>query len=134
MKVEFLDDLTDGGKYPHADPQQLIRLYDFDSIEALRFRNALQSKIVDQQIEFNLMAEPFIERVNCNLTFRISKTDNGISTINNHNFYCDLTLDSYEHMIYLVEPFCEQKDNRGYQWLYDLDNLIDLLLSPGGSW
>ena len=34
MKLDFLDDLTDNGKFPWADPGKLLRLYDFDYIEA----------------------------------------------------------------------------------------------------
>jgi len=30
MKIEFLDDIDGGGRYPGAYPKQLLRLYDFD--------------------------------------------------------------------------------------------------------
>jgi hypothetical protein len=33
MKLEDLDDITDGGKYPEADPDKLIRLYSFEQEE-----------------------------------------------------------------------------------------------------
>lgn len=139
MKIEFLDDLTDGGKYPDADPEQLIRLYSFDLTEAIKFRDRLQTRIIDEQSVLNLSLESFIEAINCNLIFRISEIDIGVSAIENENFYCDLSLVAYKKMMDLLEPFCDPKNNEiykwsSYQWLYDLDNPIDLLLSPGGSW
>jgi hypothetical protein len=36
-------------------------------------------------------------------------------------------------MISLLDPFCI-KDRKGYQYLYDIDNPIDFLFSPAGSW
>jgi len=36
-------------------------------------------------------------------------------------------------MIYLLEPFCE-KEESGYQWLYDVITPIELLFSSNGDW
>ncbi|MEP6613864.1 MAG: hypothetical protein ABJA76_18305 [Mucilaginibacter sp.] len=42
MKVEYLDDLTDGDKFTQVVSEKLIQLYDFDFMEARAFGELLQ--------------------------------------------------------------------------------------------
>ena len=133
MKIEFLDDISDGGRFPDADPNQLVRLYDFDSLQAAILRQTIQKVIIESNKKIDLTTLDFIQAINCNLTLHISDTDKGITTSDNKNFVCNLTIEKYKEMIYLMEPFCDKETN-GYQWLYDLDTPIDFLFSPGGSW
>jgi hypothetical protein len=81
MKLEYLDDLTDGGKYPRVDPVSLIRLFDFDPAQARMFRDAIQQTMIDRQGELDLSSLDFIKPVNCQLILRISREDEGISTV-----------------------------------------------------
>lgn len=141
MKLEFLGDLTDGGKHPWAIPERLIRLYDFNLEHARMFRAAVQRKLIDQGRSVNLVDIPFIEEVNCSLELRIAESDTGITTSDFINFKCDMTLAGYHEMIHMMEPFCDPAEEEStykfqtYQWLYDAkDEEIDLLFSPGGSW
>jgi hypothetical protein len=133
MKIEFLDDISDGRRFPDADPTQLIRLYDFDTLQADRLVQAIQKAIIESNKAINLATLNFIHPINCDLTLQISDTDKGIATSNNKTFICNLTIEKYREMIFLIKPFCDKKTN-GYQWLYDLDTTIDFLFSPGGSW
>jgi len=133
MKNEFLDDISDGGRFPHADPNQLVRLYDFDSSQANRLRQVIQKEIIESNKEIDLTKLDFIQSVNCSLTLKISDTDKGITTSDNKYFICNLTVEKYGEMVFLMESFCDKETN-GYQWLYDLDTPIDFLFSPGGSW
>lgn len=133
MKIEFLDDISDGGRFPNADPKQLVRLYDFDNLQADMVKQTIQRVILESNKEIDLTTLDFIQSVNCNLTLKISDTDKGITTSDNKNFVCNLTVGKYEEMVFLMEPFCKNETN-GYQWLYDLDTAIDFLFSPGGSW
>ena len=133
MKIEFLDDISGGGRFPHADPNQLVRLYDFDKFQATVLRDTIQKQILESKKAIDLTTLNFIQSVNCNLTLQISDIDKGITTLVNNNFVCDLTINNYQEMILLIEPFCNIEIN-GYQWLYDLDTAIDFLFSPGGSW
>ena len=140
MKVEFLDDISDDGHYPLTDPNRLIRLYDFDLEEALKFRDAIQGKLIDGRKSLKLADEPYITQISCTLELRIAKSDAGITTSDFINFYCDLTSGGYKHMLWMMEPFCDPKNEdayqfQSYQWLYDpAGDAIDLLFSPGGSW
>ena len=132
MKLEFLDDLTDNGRYPHADPKMLIRIFDFDDSEARLFKDAINSEIISKRHELELTDLDFINPLNCTLKFEISDDDYGIKiTTDKIHFVCRLTLNTYINMIEIIELL---KD--GYNWLYDPkeDDNIDLLISAGGSW
>ncbi|MGF1565023.1 MAG: hypothetical protein ACFCUH_06625 [Flavobacteriales bacterium] len=133
MKLEYLDDISNGGQFNEVVSDQLVRLYDFDQIQADNFRKAIQQTLIANGRPLNLNEVDFIEAVNCNLTLRISEIDLGIKSNDNSTFFCDLTTSGYENMINLIEPFCK-KDNNGYQWLYDIDTPIEFLFSPGGQW
>jgi hypothetical protein len=133
MKIEFLNDISDSGRFPHADPNQLVRLYDFDSSEANRFRQTIQKALIENNKEIDLTKLNFIQPINCNLTLQISDTNKGITTPDKKYFVCNLTINKYAEMLLLIEPFCNKEIN-GYQWLYDLDTPIDFLFSPGGTW
>jgi hypothetical protein len=133
MKIEFLDDISDGGRFPSADPNQLVRLYDFDSSQASSLQQAIQKVVIEGNKELDLTTLNFIQLVNCNLTLQISNTNRGITTQNKKYFICNLTVNKYAEMLLLIEPFCD-KNIDAYQWLYDLDTLIDFLFSPGGTW
>ena len=74
----------------------------------------------------------FIEIHNCNLILGLFKTDEGIFSVDHKTFYCALTLEGYNNLLNLIEPFCE-KDTRGYQYLYDIDNPTDFLFAPSGT-
>ena len=111
MKLEFLDDISNGGRFKQLVSDQLVRLYDFGPSQAVRLR----------------------EPVNCHVVFILSEEDKGLQTRNELHFSCALTIASYQQMIYLMEPFCE-RGFTGFQWLYELDCEIDLLFPPGGTW
>ena len=126
MTLDYIENTNEYG-------DNIIRLYDFDKSQAIQFRTAIQKSIIKSKKPLELTATGFIEGRNCNLTLRIAEEDAGIQASDNMNFYCDLTLASYEQMITLLKPFCN-KETRGYQWLYDVDTEIDFLFSPAGTW
>ncbi|MEN9304598.1 MAG: hypothetical protein RL264_3027 [Bacteroidota bacterium] len=132
MKLEFLNDICNGGQFKGVVTDQLVRLYDFDQIQADNFRKLIQQTIFENGRPLDLNELDFITAINCNLTSRISEIDLGIKSSDNSTFFCDLTINSYENMINLIKPFCK-KDNNGYQWLYDIDTPIALLFSPEGQ-
>ncbi len=112
--------------------ENIVRLYDFDMAQAILFRNAVLQLISDKQ-EIVLDTQPYIQARNCNLILRIADEDIGIITEDTITFYCDLTLEGFKEMEILLQPFCN-KETKGYQWLYDIDNETDFLFSPAGSW
>lgn len=138
MKLDFLDDLSDGGKYASDDvyANQIMRLYDFDKNEAVLLRSSIQSLILDGPGTLRVSKLPFVESTNCTLTLRVSEGNEGVKPEDNGNFDCYLNLDGYRKMIDLMEPFCEEEPSgyQSYQWLYDLDCDIDFLFSYDGSW
>jgi len=111
----------------------LVRLYDFDRVQAEKFSKAIQETIIINKKQLDLTTTDFIQGRNCHLTLRISKEDLGITTLDKINFFCDLTLIGYEKMILLLRPFCS-KETKGHQYLYDIDSSTDFLFSPNGTW
>jgi hypothetical protein len=123
MKLKFLENINEYDE--HA-----VRLNDFDKTQAAMFLQILIDLTTHEKQFINLSDYEFIELVNCELTFRVSETDEGITTEDNKHFFCDLTLEAYAEMIKLIEPFCI-KETDAYRILYDLDNPIDLIFSAG---
>ncbi|MBI9035551.1 MAG: hypothetical protein JEZ03_13880 [Bacteroidales bacterium] len=117
----------------NAYGDNIVRLYDFDKFQAQEFLELLKQTVIADKRELDLSTVEFIEPRNCNLTFRISDEDEGITSTDNVNFYCDMTIEGYKEMLILIEPFCK-KDTKACQYLYDVDSLTDLLFTPSGSW
>ena len=60
MKLEFLDDITDNGKYPYADPDKLIRIFSFDQIEAEELINVIEYWILNKGESINISNLSFV--------------------------------------------------------------------------
>ncbi|MCL7752201.1 hypothetical protein [Polaribacter sp. Z022] len=125
MEIDYLENI-DGHE------QNIVRLYNFNKTEAILFRDLLIDTVIIKKQKLNLAEVDFITPRNCNLIFGLFKTDEGILTKDNETFFCVLTLEGFTNMIKLIEPFCK-KESRGFQYLYDIDNPIDLLFCPSAS-
>jgi hypothetical protein len=112
--------------------QNIVRLYNFNKAEAIQFRDLIQDTIVSKRQKLDLSQVDFITPRNCNLIFGLFKSDEGIMTKDNETFFCVLTLAGFKKMLRLLEPFCK-RESKGYQYLYDIDNLTDLLFCPTAS-
>lgn len=125
MKLDYIEN------YNELD-ENLVRLYNFDKSEAIKFRDLLIEIVILKKQKLDLSQVDFIEPVNCNLILGLFKSDEGILTKDNQTFFCILTLKGFENMIRLIEPFCK-KETRAHQYLYDVDNPTDLLFCPSAS-
>ena len=125
MKLDYIDNYNEL-------QENLVRLYNFDKAEAIKFRDLLIEVVILKKQKLDLSQVDFIEPVNCNLILGLFKTDEGILTKDNKTFFCILTLKGFENMIKLIEPFCK-KETRSHQYLYDVDNPTDLLFCPSAS-
>ena len=136
MKLDFLDDLTDNGRYPYADPAKLLRLYDFDYRQADRLKNLIDTEIISNQTELELSTLDFVESVNCGLRLKLSVQNLGIGfPSDGRSFLCELTLEGYRTMSNIIGYFSKASAANGYNWLYDpKGDKISLLFSPGGTW
>jgi hypothetical protein len=123
MKLDYIADLNEYG-------DDVVRLFDFDRFQSVKFRELIEGFVVSGEKELDLATVDFIEPNNCNLILRIADEDEGIITDNKINFYCDLTLDGYKQMLLLLEPFCK-RETTGFQYLYDIDSPTDFLFAPG---
>jgi hypothetical protein len=125
MEVDYIDDYN-------GLQENIVRLYNFDKAEAIKFRDLLKETVVDKRQKLDVSQVDFIDTEDCNLIFGLFKTDEGILTKDNETFFCILTIESYRKMIRLLEPFCN-KETKGHQYLYDVDTPTDLLFAPGAS-
>ena len=126
MTLDYIQDINEYG-------DDLVLLFDFDKSEAILFRDAIQDSIILKNEELDVSTLEFIQARNCNLILLIGEEDDGIFSNRDLNFICSLTIESYQKMISLLEPFCI-KETKGYQYLYDLDSPTDFLFSPAGTW
>ncbi len=126
MQLDYIYDVNEYG-------DDIVRLYDFGMAQAILFRKALQETLITNKSDLDLSTLDFIQSRNCHLVLRIANEDMGITTSDNENFSCDLTIETYAQMISLLEPFCK-KETKGHQQLYDIDSHTDFLFSPAGTW
>jgi hypothetical protein len=126
MELDYIENFNEYG-------DNIVRLYNFDKLQAIQFCQILHQIIIVNKSQLDLSTIDFIEARNCSLMLRISSLDEGITSSDNKIFYCDLTISGYEQMLLLLEPFCK-KETKGYQMLYDIDSLTDFLFSPSGTW
>lgn len=133
MQLEFLNDISDGGKHPDVVSNQLIRLFDYDASEATQLKEAINNVVIEKKEALNLASLSFIVPVNCSLTMYLAESSIGITTRDQKAFTCALTVADYITMLELMEPFCGD-GGEGHQWLYDTHSPIDFLFSPSGSW
>lgn len=126
MELDYIDNINEFG-------ESVVRLYNFIPAEAIKLRDLIQQTVIDNNQKLDFSTVDFIELRNCNLILGPFKTDEGILPADHTTFYCALTIQSFRKMIILLEPFCT-KTTQGHQYLYDLDNPIDFLLAPVGTW
>jgi hypothetical protein len=126
MEIDYLNDIN-------GHDQNIVRLYNFNKAEAILFRDLLKETIIKNRQKLDVSKVDFIESRNCNLIFGLFKSDEGILTKDNETFFCILTLEGFNKMIELIEPFCK-KESKGYQYLYDIDNPIDLMFCPSATY
>jgi len=125
MRLDYI------GNYNGYD-ENILRLYNFDKSEAIKFRDLISEVVVNKNQKLDLSKVDFIETGEFNLVLGLFKTDEGILSRDNKNFICALTLSGYQNMLKLLEPFCK-KETKSYQYLYDIDTLTDFLFSPVGT-
>jgi hypothetical protein len=125
MRIDFIDNVNEFG-------ESIVRLYDTDMAESQQLSSILKAWLKQPNTLLDLSMLPFIEAQNCNMIMVTGDEDEGLLTDDYKTFYCKLTSEGFEGIIEMLEPFCE-KETLGYQWLYDIDNPIDLLYSPAGT-
>jgi len=126
MKLEFLE---------NGSPDcPLVRLYAFDSTEAVRLREILRALSDGACESFDLHNDRSVEAIDgCQLTLQLRQRDLGIVRRGRCTFDCVFTAGTWHNVAALVEPFCESATPGCYQWLTE-EGDASLLLSPDGGW
>ncbi len=131
MKVEYLDDISDGGRFKQVSSENLVRLFDFDQSQTTALIKEIWQSLIINKKDLDLSRIAFIEPINCKLILQLSSNDYGILRASeSKTFICQLTEESYKRAIDIMKAV----DN-GFNWLCStsVDN-IDFLYSPGGTW
>lgn len=126
MELDYIENINEYG-------DNVVRLYNFDKSEAIKFSELIQNIIIQNKCRLDLSKIDFIERRNCNLILGLFTSDEGIISPDNENFFCILTMESYKNMLKLIDPFCK-KESKAHQYLYDIDTPTDFLFAPAGTW
>jgi hypothetical protein len=126
MQLDFIDKLNGYG-------DNVVRLYDFNKSEAIKFRDTVATFLSTNTPVLDLGSLDYIEERNCKLSLAIADEDLGIITRDNTNFYCAMTANGFKDILDALAPFCE-KETKGYKMLYDIDSNTDFLFSPAGTW
>ena len=71
MELDYIDNINEFG-------ENVVRLYNFDKSQAIKFRDLIKDTIVNKKKKLDLSEVDFIERRNCNLILGLFKTDEGI--------------------------------------------------------
>lgn len=125
MELDFIGNINNYGEH-------VVRLYNFDKSEAIKFKALIKDTIITKKEKLDLSTVDFIQMRNCNLILGLYKVDEGILSKDYKTFYCLLTMETYENMLLLLEPFCI-KETKGYKFLYEIDTPTDFLFSPAGT-
>jgi hypothetical protein len=132
MKLEYLDDISDGRKYKDVVSENLIRLYDFGQKETTQLVNLIYKRLIIDKQSLDLTTPDFIQPINCHVTLQISSSDEGVIRTDKANiFICKLT----EQTCITAIEYMKATADGGYNWLCDTSSDdIDFLYSAGGTW
>lgn len=131
MKLDFLSNISENGKYRDVISNNLVRLYDFDTTEALKLAGIIQAKIIHENCILDIGILDFIEGLNCRLLLEKGEDDYGVLKYNKSTFKCVLTVTAYTQMV----NYIRDAKRSGYQWLcLTSKDDIDFLFSASGTW
>src|SRR5689334_968915 len=115
MKLEYLDDISENGKYKGVVSENLVRLFDFTTNETTGLTELIYQKLIVERQSLHLSSLSFIESVNCQLSLQVSPNDDGIlKTDQQKVFTCNLTEQSFLTVIEYMKAV-----SSGYNWLCD---------------
>lgn len=111
----------------------LIRLYHFTSDEALKLHDVVVELSNGRIQEIVVHQLPYVEGIDgCRLTLCANSVDQSILQLGASTFECRFTVETWDNVAGLVEPFAEGAG--GYQWLAGGPDQAALLLSCTGDW
>jgi hypothetical protein len=125
MKLEYLPDgPNDSG---------LVRLYDYSSSEVHELSKLAGELATGARERIGLHGESWIAPLEgCKLILRRDERNFGIRQVGPLSFECALSVDGWNNVDGLLQPFCESATT-GFQWLTS-QGRISFLISRDGKW
>lgn len=135
MKLEYLENISNDGKFKDVTSNNLVRLFDFSLTDLKKFRDLIGALCSSQKEVVDLHHEDFIIPLNCSLKLKVDLSNTGITRIGKDPFECRMNHSTYVHMQAQLENMIAT-EYEGFIWLDDLveEGNIDFLLSHGGGW
>jgi len=129
MNISLFENIRDN--YPE---DKIICINNFDYKELNDFIHSINC-LINSRTPFSIMnSSKCLNEEKIILTFSISDHDIGIIKYTNKLFICLLSIAKYFEMIQLTFDLLKRGIELNYQWLYDLNTPIDLLLSKNSKW
>lgn len=92
MKLEYLNNISDGGKFRQVVSENLVRLYGFDHDQTEALAHLIHQNLLLNKQALDLSNVAFIESLSCQLVLQLSHVDKGILPSDQVNsFTCYLT-------------------------------------------
>ncbi len=128
MKIDFLREISYRNK-----EDGVVRISDFVESEATKLAAAI-SRLVESASVLDVSKLDFMEPANFSLSFQVGESDTGILEMAEDVLVCSLTRDGFTKMAELVKAFGSDRKPDSFQYLYDTDNPIELIMSCTGDW
>jgi hypothetical protein len=127
LRLEFFEDGLDDGP--------LILLYGGTTNEVARLRGALRDVAKEIGRRFRTSDLSFVQPIEtCSLEFVSADTDVGvIGSLPFRRFEWRLRPESWRHVGYLLEPFCEEQEGSRFQYLNPADG-PGVIYSTSRAW
>jgi hypothetical protein len=128
MNLEYIENTN--SDYPE---DSIIRLTHFSDSDLMDFVYDLK-QIIEKKVKIEIQKKQYIRKSNCELEIEADDIDVGIIKIMDKKFSCKLANKKLIIMIDMINSFIGKNTIGKFQWLYDLNNPIDFLLSIDGKW
>lgn len=129
MIIDFIE------KYNNEYPDDSIVCFmNFSKQDLISLLKGIDS-LIHSGNDLHISDLNFVSDSKIHLLFKIDETDEGIVEIDRSKllYHCILSKKAFIKIYELLNSYIES-DMNGFQWLYDLNTNIDLLLSQNGKW
>ena len=126
-------DIIENYRNEHPD-DIIVRLWNYSKSDLERFSQSINAVIKDS-CDLWISETTYITRSEIKLQLKVGNTDLGIIPITEDEqiYHCILKVESFIAIHDMITNIV-RSDLNGFQWLYDINTNIDLLLSKTGTW
>ena len=128
MRIDYLDHILES-----RPADGVVRIFDFNGLEARKLETAIL-QFAAGSTDLDISELDFVEPGAPRFVLSIGKSDIGIQKLGSDFLRCSLTKSAFLQMAELVHEYGRDSSPGGHRYLYDVNNPIDLIMSPSGDW